>query len=167
MKFWKYWYLIAICFVLGENLWDYTTAIQILWHLNTLQNTSVFGRCTLEIKYTSFINDIRGITLRITWINAIDSTSVVLKFFLIVTYCTIILDTPCTLLHIPYGVFCKKNETKTDIFLGWYRLHIFFFWTLLRIFVPRLEIPFCSNHYFLVCILKYCKSLHINSGLEI
>ena len=118
MKVWKYWYLIAICFVLGENLWDYTTAIQLWWHLNTLQNTSVFGRCTLEIKDTSFTNDIRGITLRIKWINAIYSTSVVLKIFLIVTYCTIILDTPCTLLHIPYGVFCKKKRDKNGHFFG-------------------------------------------------
>ena len=42
----------------------------------------------------------------------------------------------------------RENVTKTDIYLGSYRIHIFIFLTLLRIFVPHLEILFCCNHYF-------------------
>ena len=45
------------------------------------------------------------------------------------------------------GHILQKNATKTDIYLGSYRIRIFVFWTLLRIFVPRLEIHFFSNHY--------------------
>ena len=37
----------------------------------------------------------------------------------------------------------------------------------LWIFVPCLEILFFINHYFLVCILKYCTSLLVNSVIEI
>ena len=64
-------------------------------------------------------------------------------------------------------VCSAKKYDKTDIYLGLYRIHTFVFWALLRIFVPRLEIFFCSNHYFLVCIFKYHTSLRVNSVLEI
>ena len=47
-----------------------------------------------------------------------------------------------------------KNETKTDIYWGFYRISIFVFLTLLQRFVPHLEIFFCINNYFKVCIFN-------------
>ena len=71
------------------------------------------------------------------------------------------------MLYILSSAFRKKNMTKMDIHWGSYRIHIFVFLTLLRIFVPRLEIIFCINCYFLVCIFKYCISSRVNSELGI
>ena len=79
MKLQKLWYLIAMCFVLCDNLLDSATAMQPLFSLNTLQNTSGFGRFISKIKYTSFINATKGITLRISCLNVVYSSSVVLK----------------------------------------------------------------------------------------
>ena len=62
--------------------------------------------------------------------------------------------------------FLRENVTKPDIYWGSYRIHIFVFLTLLQIFVPRLEIIFFINHYFLVSIFKYRTSSRINYGLE-
>ena len=64
--------------------------------------------------------------------------------------------------HVP-----QKNVTKADIYWGSYGIHNFVFLTLLGIFVPRLEILFSINNHFLVCIIKYRKISHVNSGLEI
>ena len=71
-----------------------------------------------------------------------------------------------------YSTICtrrvpQKIVTKTDIYWGLYRIRLFVFLTLLQVFIPRLEIIFCINHYFLVYIFKYCTSLRVNSGLEI
>ena len=63
------------------------------------------------------------------------------------------------------GVLCKIRD-KTYIYWGSCRIRIFVFLTLLQIFVPRLEILFCINHYFLVCIFHYSSSSRVNSGLE-
>ena len=60
----------------------------------------------------------------------------------------------------------SKTMTKIDIYWGSYRIYIFVFLILLRIFVPRLDILVCINHYFIVCIFKYCTSLRLNYGLE-
>ena len=54
---------------------------------------------------------------------------------------------------------------KTDIYWVLYGIHNFVFLTLLRIFVPRLEILLFINHYFLVCIFKYFTSSRVNYGL--
>ena len=70
---------MAICFVLGENLLDSETSIQLRFSSNTLQNTSGFGICISKIKDTSFTYDIKGITLRTSWLNMIYYTSLVLK----------------------------------------------------------------------------------------
>ena len=64
--------------------------------------------------------------------------------------------------HVP-----QKKVTKADINWDLYRIRIFVFLTLLQIFVPRLEILFCINHYFLLYIFKYRTSLGVNSVLEI
>ena len=47
-----------------------------------------------------------------------------------------------------------KNVTKTDIYWNSYCIHSFVILTLLRIFVPRLEILLCINLYFIVFIFK-------------
>ena len=60
-----------------------------------------------------------------------------------------------------------KLFDKNGNFGGLYCIYIFVFLTPLRIFVPRLEILFFINHYFLVCIFNYCISSCVNSGLEI
>ena len=67
-------------FFLGGDLLDSTTAIQLWLSSNTLQNNSGFGSCISKIKYASFIN-----TSNIKWLNAIYSSSVVLKKFMFVT----------------------------------------------------------------------------------
>ena len=53
MKIWKWWYLIAICFVLGDNLLDSATETQIWLSLNNLQNNYGFGRCIYIKKIVS------------------------------------------------------------------------------------------------------------------
>ena len=68
-----------MCFVLCDNLLDSATAMQPLFSLNTLQNTSGFGRFISKIKCTFFINATKGITLRIACLNAIYSDSVLLR----------------------------------------------------------------------------------------
>ena len=78
-KLWKQWYLIETCFVLGNNFLESATAIKLLFYLDTLQKTYVFGICISKIKYNSFINPVKGITLCIPWINAIYSASVVIE----------------------------------------------------------------------------------------
>ena len=60
----------------------------------------------------------------------------------------------------------QKNVTKTDIHRSLYRIHHFFFLTILQIFVPRLEIFFCIHHYFLVFICKYRTRLRVIYGLK-
>ena len=87
-KLCKWWYLIAMCFVLGENLLNSATAMQLWLSLKTLLNTSGFGRWISKINNTNFISAIKCIMLHIAWINAIYSASVVLKAFSV-----------CNLLH--------------------------------------------------------------------
>ena len=67
----------------------------------------------------------------------------------------------------PHRRVPQDYVTKMDIFGGSYHIIFFVFLTPLWIFLPRLEIIFFINQYFLVCIFKYRTSLHINSGLEI
>ena len=70
-------------------------------------------------------------------------------------------------IHLDRIMGCStKKRDKDDIYWCSYSIHIFVFLTLLRIFVPRLEIRFCINHYFLLFISKYRTSPHDNSGLE-
>ena len=66
----------------------------------------------------------------------------------------------------PEQVCSMKNVTKTEIYWGAYRIRLFVFLTLLRIFVRRLKILFCINHYFLGCIFKYRTSSRVNYELE-
>ena len=47
-----------------------------------------------------------------------------------------------------------KKVTKTEIYWGSYRMHILVFLTPLRISVPRLEILFFIQKYFLGYILR-------------
>ena len=61
----------------------------------------------------------------------------------------------------------RENVTKTDIFWGLYRIHIFDFFTHLLIFLPRLEILLCINYYCLVCIFKYRTSTRVLLGYKI
>ena len=81
---WKWWYFIAICFVLGDNLLDSATEMQLWFYLNTLQNTSGFGICISQINDNDFINAIKGITFHIDWINTRYSASMILK---VITFC--------------------------------------------------------------------------------
>ena len=60
---------------------------------------------------------------------------------------------------------CSAKNVKKRTFIGVCTSYVFL--TLLRNFVPHLEILFCINHYFIVCIFKYYTSSHVNSGLEI
>ena len=60
-----------------------------------------------------------------------------------------------------------EKRDKNRHLLGFVPHIYFFLLTLLQIFVPHLEILFCINHYFILCIFKYRTSLHFNSGLEI
>ena len=53
-----------------------------------------------------------------------------------------------------HGRVPQKNVTKTDIYWGSYRIHIFFFLTPLWIFVACLEIVFFVNNNIFVCILN-------------
>ena len=84
----------------------------------------------------------------VRWMGSRSSSSI-LKLSRIITY-----------------VFCKKTWQKL-IFIWVRTAYIFFFWNLLRIFVLCLEIFFCYNRYFLVCIFKYRTSSRINYMLEI
>ena len=59
-------------------------------------------------------------------------------------------------------------------FIGVHATDIFFFFASPLIFVPQLEVLFFINHYFLVCVFKYCTSTrifssekHFNLGLDI
>ena len=48
---------------------------------------------------------------------------------------------------------CSAEKLDKNGHLFGFILHTyFFFWAILRIFVPRLEIIFCCNNYFLVYI---------------
>ena len=76
---WKLWYLIAICFVIGEGLFDYATEMQLWLSSNTLQKNSGFGRWISNLNDVFFIITINGITSRIDWLNVIYCTCVVLK----------------------------------------------------------------------------------------
>ena len=67
-----------MCFFLSKKV-DSETPMQLWLYLDTLQKTSGFGRLKTKINYTSFISAIKGITSRITWLNATYSASVVLK----------------------------------------------------------------------------------------
>ena len=60
-----------------------------------------------------------------------------------------------------------KNVVKIGAYWGSYRINIFVFLTLLRIFIPRLETLFYINRYFLVCIFQYLTSTCVNSGIWI
>ena len=60
-----------------------------------------------------------------------------------------------------------KNVVKIGVYWGSYRINIFVFLTLLRIFIPRLETLFYINCYFLVCIFQYLTSTCVNSGIWI
>ena len=60
-----------------------------------------------------------------------------------------------------------KNRDKNGHLFWFVPQTSYFYLTFLRRFVPHLEVLFCCNHYFLVCIFKYHTSLHVNSGLEI
>ena len=79
MNIWKLWYLIVMCFIIGETLFCSATAMKIWSYLNTLQNTSGFGRWISEINDTYFIRTIKGITLPIAWLNKIYIASVIPK----------------------------------------------------------------------------------------
>ena len=63
-----------------KNLVDSLTAMQIWLSSNILQKTSGFGRLISKIDDNSFISAIKCITSHIHWINAIYSTSIVLKY---------------------------------------------------------------------------------------
>ena len=52
----------------------------------------------------------------------------------------------------------REKRDKTDIYWGSHHGHVFVFLTSLLIFVPCLEVILFINHYFLVCIRKYCTS---------
>ena len=70
---------------------------------------------------------------------------------------------PYTLVSIQLGTCSAKKRDKNGHSYG---ILILVFLTSLLIFVTRLEILFFINHYFLVCIFKYCTSSSINYGLE-
>ena len=70
--------------------------------------------------------------------------------------------------EINYQMACSaKKCDKNGHLLGFVPHTDFLFLTLLQIFIPRLEILFFINHYFLVCIFKHRKSLRVHFGLEI
>ena len=75
---------------------DSDTEIKPWLSSETLQKTSVFGRWISKISDTYFTSVIKGITLRITYLNAIYSTSIAPKAITSVTYYTTILEIPCT-----------------------------------------------------------------------
>ena len=98
----KWWYIIEICLVLGENFLYSVTEIQPWLYYNTSQNTSVFGRCISKTKYSSFIKTIK--VLLCAFPRSMQHIPLMwcLKRVLFLTYCTIILDIPRKLLYIPY-----------------------------------------------------------------
>ena len=67
-----------------------------------------------------------------------------------------------------YVSACSTEQCDKNVHLLGFVPHTLF--CLLDLFtkiLPRLEIIFCINHYFLVCILKYRTSTRVNHGLEI
>ena len=67
-----------------------------------------------------------------------------------------------------YKQVCSAEKSdKNGHLLGFATHAYFFFLTLLRIVLPRLEILFDNNHYVLVCIFKHHTSSRVNFGLEI
>ena len=67
-------------------------------------------------------------------------------------------------IYVTHGVFPQKNVTKTGIYWGSYRMHIFVFLAHLWILLPHVEILFCINHYLIVCKIKWCTSSRVNYG---
>ena len=62
-----------------------------------------------------------------------------------------------------YPQACSAEKLdKNGYLLGFVQHTYFVFLNPLQIFVPRLEIIFFTNHYFLVCIFKYCKNSCVN-----
>ena len=66
-------------FFLVRMFSDSAIAIQLLLSLNNSQNTYGFGRYKSKIKDTSFINDLKVITLSIACLNAIYYSSIILQ----------------------------------------------------------------------------------------
>ena len=96
----KWWYLIAICFVLGTNVGIYATLMQLFLSSNTLQRNYGFVLWRGKISPTSTIKFMNGITSLITWDRAMYSASVMLNAISV-----------CSLLHHVRGhSFISINE---------------------------------------------------------
>ena len=88
----KWWYLIAICVVLGVNFELSATLMQLLLSSNTLQWNYGLGLWRGKTSPTSTIKFMKGITSLIAWDRAMYSDSVVLKYISV-----------CSLLHYVRG----------------------------------------------------------------
>ena len=75
----KWWYLIAMCFVLGVNFELSATLMQLLLSSNTLQWNSGLGSWRGKNLPTSTIKIMKGITSLIAWYRSMYSDYVVLK----------------------------------------------------------------------------------------
>ena len=84
----KWWYLTAMCFILGVNFELSDTLMQLLLSSNTLQWNSGLGLWRGKNSPTSTIKFMKGITSLIAWYRAMYSDSVVLKAIYV-----------CSLLH--------------------------------------------------------------------
>ena len=67
-----------MCFI-GKKHLDSAKAMQIWLSLKTLQKTSGFGRCISKMNDIYFISAIKRIPSRITGLNMVYSTSIVIK----------------------------------------------------------------------------------------
>ena len=108
----KWWYLKAMCFVLGVNFDLSATLMQLLLSSNTLQWNSGLGLWRGKTSPTSTIKLMKGITSLIAWNSAMYSDSVVLKAIYI-----------CSLLHHVRGhpayIITKPVLDRTHSGLVW------------------------------------------------
>ena len=110
--FLKWWYLIAICFVLGVNFEHSATLTQLLLSSNNLQWNSGLGLWRGRTSPTSTIKFMKGITYLIAWDRAMYSDSVVLNAISV-----------CSLLHYVRGhpsyIIIKPVLYRTHSGLVW------------------------------------------------
>ena len=108
----KWWYLIAICFVLGVNFELSATLMQMLLSSNTLQWNYGLGLWRGKNLPTLTIKFVKGVTSLIAWDRAIYLDSIVLKAISV-----------CSLLHHvrvnPVYIITKLVLDKTHYGLVW------------------------------------------------
>ena len=134
INLWKWWYLIAICFVFGKHLLDFATTMQIWLSSMTLQKTSGIGRWISKINYTSIVSAIEVLRCASPVSMWYTTLLVYLYQFIFVTYYITIMDIPRTKLHILYVTWHFLHYRNLLELIHWKSWHlcntgyIFIYW---------------------------------------